>query len=51
MTGPMDKLFGNTPFDFDDDGKIDAAEWAYINDTIFSDESDSSYDDDEDEDY
>ena len=54
MTGPMDRLFGNSAFDLNRDGKIDAAEWAFINDTLFEDNngisSGSSFDDDEDDD-
>ncbi len=52
MTGPMDKLFGHTAFDFNDDGKIDAAEWAFIDEVIINDENTSSdYDDDIDADF
>ena len=40
MKGPMDKLFGHHAFDFDHDGKIDANEWAVINDALFN-ESDA----------
>jgi hypothetical protein len=52
MEGPMDRLFGHSAFDFNNDGKIDAAEWAFINDTVFNDEDSSSsdYDDDLDDD-
>ncbi len=35
--GPFDKLFGNTPFDLDRDGKISASEMAFINDTFYED--------------
>ena len=42
MTGPMDKMFGHSAFDFNHDGKIDAAEWAFIEDTLFEDENGSS---------
>ncbi len=51
MEGPMDRLFGHSAFDFDHDGNIDAAEWAFINDTIFKEEdtSSSDYDDDVDD--
>ncbi len=50
MTGPLDRLFGHSAFDFNHDGKIDAAEWAFINETIFNDEDTSSdYDDSDDE--
>ena len=50
MTGPLDRLFGHSAFDFNHDGKIDAAEWAFINETIFNDEDTlSDYDDSDDE--
>ena len=42
MTGPFDDMFGNTPFDLNHDGHIDGGEWAFINDTLFSDDSSSS---------
>ena len=42
MRGPLDRLFGHTPFDFNHDGRIDANETAYINDTIFKEEDTSS---------
>ncbi len=45
MEGPMDRLFGHSAFDFNHDGKIDAAEWAFINDTIFKEEEADSSDD------
>ena len=46
MRGPMDRLFGHSAFDFNHDGKINAAEWAFINETIFNEEDTSSdYDD------
>lgn len=52
MEGPMDRLFGHSAFDLNHDGKIDAAEWALINDTFFEDEngisSGSSVDEDDD---
>ena len=50
MTGPLDRLFGNGPFDLNHDGKIDACETAFINDTFFEDHngiSSGSYDEDE----
>ena len=50
MTGPMDRLFGNTAFDLNRDGKIDAAEMAFINDTFYEDThgiSSGSYDEEE----
>lgn len=51
MTGPFDRLFGNGPFDLNHDGKIDAAEAAFINDTFFEDNngisSGSSFDDED----
>ena len=37
MTGPMDRLFGHSAFDLNRDGKIDGAEWVFINDTFFED--------------
>ena len=37
MEGPMDRLFGHSAFDLNRDGKIDGAEWAFINDTFFED--------------
>lgn len=52
MTGPFDRLFGNTAFDLNRDGKIDACETAFINDTFYEDThgiSSGSYDDDEDD--
>lgn len=50
MTGPLDKLFGNGTFDLNHDGKIDACETAFINDTFFEDHngiSSRSYDEDD----
>lgn len=38
MSGPMDKMFGHTAFDFNHDGNINAAEWAFIEETIFADD-------------
>ena len=49
MTGPFDDMFGETPFDLDRDGHIDAGEWSLINDTLFSDDTRrSSIDEDDD---
>ena len=49
MTGPFDDMFGDTPFDLDRDGHIDAGEWSLINDTLFSDDTRrSSIDEDDD---
>jgi hypothetical protein len=42
MKGPFDDMFGNTPFDLNNDGHIDASEWAFINDTVFKEDDDSS---------
>ncbi len=50
MAGPLDRLFGNGPFDLNHDGKIDAGETAYINDVVFENNSDifsESFDEDE----
>ena len=50
MTGPLDRLFGNGPFDLNHDGKIDACETAFINDTFFEDHNGISsgiYDEDD----
>ncbi len=47
MTGPFDKLFGNTPFDLNHDGKIDASETAFINSTIFSEDEHTEVDEEE----
>ena len=51
MEGPFDKLYGNTVFDLNHDGKIDAAETAFLYDTILSDvisdSNDSTFDEDE----
>jgi hypothetical protein len=52
MTGPLDRLFGNTPFDLNHDGKIDACETAFINDTFYEDThgiSSGSYEEDDEE--
>ena len=52
MEGPMDRLFGHSTFDLNRDGKIDGAEWAFINDTFFEDNNGistgSSVDEDDD---
>ncbi len=45
MQGPFDKMFGHSAFDFNHDGKIDAAEWAFLDDTIFNEDSADSSDD------
>ncbi len=51
MEGPFDKLYGNTVFDLNHDGKIDAAETAFLYDTILSDvisdSNKSAFDEDE----
>ena len=47
MTGPFDDMFGNTPFDLNHDGHIDGVEWAFINDTLFSDDSSSTTSEDD----
>ncbi len=49
MMGPFDEMFGNTSFDLDKDGHIDAGEWSLINDTLYSDDAGS--DDDEFDDF
>ncbi len=50
MKGPFDDMFGNTPFDLNNDGHIDAGEWAFINDTVFKEDDESSdFDEEEDE--
>ncbi len=38
MTGPFDRVFGNSPFDLNRDGKIDAAEAALIYEEFFDEE-------------
>ena len=48
MTGPLDRVFGHSAFDFNNDGKIDAAEWAFIEEEVFSDKSDSSDEEEDD---
>lgn len=50
MIGPRDRLYGHTAFDFNHDGKIDAAEWAFIDEVIFGDEDSSASDDYDDSD-
>lgn len=47
MTGPLDRLFGNGPFDLNHDGVIDAGETAFINSTIFSEEVHDDIDEEE----
>ena len=51
MTGPLDKRYGNSAFDLNHDGKIDGAEWAFMNDTFFEDKhgGSSGFDDEEEE--
>ncbi len=51
MAGPMDRLFGHTAFDLNHDGKINAAEWAFIDEVIFKEEEKSSGFDDEDDEF
>ena len=41
--------FENTPFDLDHDGHIDSNEAAYIHDTLYKEETDSSVDIDDDD--
>ncbi|MBR4668308.1 MAG: hypothetical protein IKO76_06085 [Butyrivibrio sp.] len=41
MEGPRDRLFGHSAFDLNHDGKIDAAEWAFIEDTVFKEDNES----------
>ena len=51
MAGLSDRLFGNTAFDLNRDGKIDACETAFINDTFYEDThgiSSGSYEEEED---
>ena len=50
MEGPFDKLYGNSVFDLNHDGKIDAAETAFLYDTILSDVISDSNEDGFDED-
>ncbi len=45
MFGPYDSVFGDTPFDLDHDGHIDAGEASFIEDTVFS-SHDSDFDSD-----
>lgn len=47
MNGPFDNIFGNTPFDLNRDGHIDGGEWAFINDTLFSDDLDTDVDEED----
>ena len=47
MIGPFDRLFGNTPFDLNHDGEIDANETAFINSTIFSEDEHVEVDEEE----
>ncbi len=49
MMGPFDSVFGDSAFDLDRDGHIDAGEWSLINDTLFTDQSSSDDFDDDDE--
>lgn len=55
VQGPFDKLYGNTVFDLNHDGKIDAAETAFLYDTILSDvildSNDSTFDEDEEDEF
>ncbi len=44
MEGPFDRVFGNSPFDLNHDGKIDAGEAAFIYTTLFEEEENSRYD-------
>lgn len=46
MFGPFD-FFNNTPFDLNDDGKIDPSEQAFIMDALYSDDEDADMDDDD----
>ncbi len=46
MAGPFDRLFGNTPFDLDRDGKIDPGEAVIIQETLFDEDAGGSSDDD-----
>lgn len=51
MAGLFDRLFGNTAFDLNRDGKIDVCETAFINDTFYEDThgiSSGSYEEEED---
>ena len=47
MTGPMDRVFGRSAFDLNRDGKISAAEWAFIDETLFSEDKNEEEDDDD----
>ncbi len=42
MEGPMDKMFGHSAFDLNNDGKISGAEWAFIDEVLFNE--DKNYD-------
>ena len=44
MMGPYDSIFGDSPFDLDHDGHIDAGEASFIEDTVFSDHDDDDTD-------
>ena len=50
MEGPFDKLYGNIVFDLNHDGKIDAAETAFLYDTMLTDVKSDSAEETEDED-
>jgi hypothetical protein len=47
MTGPYDRMFANTPFDLNRDGRIDTGEEAYIYETLYAEDEKSRYDDEE----
>jgi hypothetical protein len=47
MTGPFDRIFGNSGFDLNHDGKIDAGEAAYIYTTLFEEEERARNDEEE----
>lgn len=40
MFGPLDEIFGHSAFDLDNDGKLDGAEMAFMDEVLFSDEDD-----------
>lgn len=46
--GPYD-FWKDTAFDLNHDGEIDSSEWAFINETVFSEDSVSDIDDDDDD--
>ena len=53
MTGPYDRMFANSPFDLNRDGKIDAAEAAFIYEEFFDEDhglisGGNDYDEDDD---